>query len=329
MKKVKLNDLGRGVHFYLEDKAQAVAVSNETGMAIGITLEGEKTEFVVVRHFPECAQQDAPEGYTLVEAAVDLCNAPFDKGGNNDWRYSSLRTWLNGGYLDLLLESFPKLKDAAVTFQRDLTADDGLKDYGTCVDTVSLLTADEYRENRDIYMDPPGTWRWLITPDSTPSGGGSSYARSVYSDGTLSYSSAYYGSRGVRPVLYLKSDLLVSVEGVDECKDELTPEQKETALYEAAVEKFGEDAQMLIAVEELGELSKALLKWLRYKNFDQGRREELLRAIAEERADVSIMLNQLEVMFGENSEAEAEKLDHLADLVGLPRLDFPRKEDDE
>ena len=93
-----------------------------------------------------------------------------------------------------------------------------------------------------------------------------------------------------------------------------------------AVEKFGEDAQMLIAVEELGELSKALLKWLRYKNFDQGRRDELLKAIAEERADVGIMLNQLEVIFGENSEAEAEKLDYLADLVGLPRLDFPRKE---
>ena len=35
------------------------------------------------------------------------------------------------------------------------------------------------------------------------------------------------------------------------------------------------------------------------------------------------------MIFGENSEAEAEKLDHLADLVGLPRLNFPRKEGDE
>ena len=311
MKKVELNDLGRGVHFFLEN-----------------FIEDKKVEFVILRHDAEAAENGAPDGYTLVEAAVDLCNAPFDKGGNNDWRYSSLRTWLNGCYLDKLLEDFPKLKDAAVTFQRDLTADDGLKDYGTCVDTVSMLTADEYRENRDIYMDPPGTWRWLITPDSTPSGGGSSFARSVDSGGTLNNDHAFYGRGGVRPVLYLKSDLLVSVEGVDEDKDELTPEQKETALYEAAVEKFGEDAQMLIAVEKLGELSKDLLKWLRYKNFDQGRREELLKAISEERADVSIMLNQLEVMFGENSEAEAEKLDHLADLVGLPRLDFPRKEED-
>ena len=309
MKKVKLADLGRGVHFFLEN-----------------FIEDKKIEFVVVRHFPESAEAQAPDGYTLVEAAADLCKAPFDKDGCNDWRTSSLRKYLNEEYLPELLDSFPELEDAAVTFIRDLTADDGLKDYGHCADTVSLLTADEYKANRDIYMDPPGTWRWLITPDSTPSGGGSSYARNVASDGTLRYNSAYDGYRGVRPALYLKSGLFVSVDGVDEDKDELTPEQKETALYEAAVEKFGEDAQMLIAVEELGELSKALLKWLRYKNFDQGRRDELLKAIAEERADVGIMLNQLEVIFGENSEAEAEKLDYLADLVGLPRLDFPRKE---
>lgn len=309
MKKVKLNDLGRGVHFFLENFP-----------------EEKKAEFVILRHYPERAEAQAPDGYTLVEAAVELCEAPFDKGGCNDWRTASLRKYLNGEYLDKLLEDFPELKEAAVSFLRDLTADDGLKDYGTCVDTVSMLTADEYRENRDLYMEPPESWRWLITPDSTPSGGGSAFARSVYTDGTLYNDYAIYGGRGVRPALYLKSGLLVSVEGVDEDKDELTPEQKETALYEAAVEKFGEDAQMLIAVEELGELSKALLKWLRYKNFDQGRRDELLKAIAEERADVSVMLNQLEVIFGENSEAEAKKLDHLADLVGLPRLDFPRKE---
>lgn len=252
MKKVKLNDLGRGVHFFLEN-----------------FIEDKKVEFVVVRHFPECGEAQSPEGYTLVEAAEDLCKAAFDNGGCNDWRTASLRKYLHEDYLPKLLESFPELKDAAVTFLRDLTADDGLKDYGTCTDTVSLLTADEYKANRDIYMDPPGTWRWLITPDSTPSGGGSSFARYVNTDGTLGSCNAYYGSRGVRPALYLKSGLLVSVEGVDEDKDELTPEQKETALYEAAVEKFGEDAQMLIAVEELGELSKALLKWLRYKNFDQ------------------------------------------------------------
>ena len=312
MKKVKLNDLGRGVHFFLEN-----------------FIEDKKVEFMILRHFPECAQQDATEGYTLVEAAEDLCKAAFDNGGCNDWRVSSLRKYLHEDYLPELLESFPELKYGAVTFLRDLTADDGLKDYGTCVDTVSLLTAEEYKANRDIYMDPPGTWRWLITPDSTPSGGGAAFARNVVSVGTLSYSDAYIGSGGVRPVLYLKSDLLVSVEGVDEDKDELTPEQKETALYEAAVEKFGKHPQMLQSIEEMCELILALLKVIRSDNFGNGNRDAILKNVAEERADVGIMLNQLEVIFGENSEAEAEKLDHLADLVGLPRLDFSRKEDNE
>ena len=312
MKKVKLNDLGRGVHFFLEN-----------------FIEDKKVEFMILRHDTEHAEDGAPDGYTLVEAAEDLCQAPFDKGGCNDWREASLRKWLNGGYLDKLLEDFPELKDAASPFIRDLTADDGLKDYGLCTDVVSMLTADEYRANRDIYMDPPGTWRWLITPDSTPSGGGSSLARYVDTGGTLSNNNACNGSRGVRPALYLKSDLLVSVEGVDEDKDELTPEQKETALYEAAVEKFGTHPQMLQAIEEMCELTLALLKSIRHDNFGHGNEAAILKNVAEERADVGIMLNQLEVIFGENSEAEAEKLDHLADLVGLPRLDFPRKEDNE
>lgn len=316
MKKVKLADLGRGVHFFLEN-----------------FIEDKKIEFVVVRHFPESAEAQAPDGYTLVEAAADLCKAPFDKDGCNDWRTSSLRKYLNEEYLPELLDSFPELEDAAVTFIRDLTADDGLKDYGHCADTVSLLTVDEYKANRDIYMDPPGTWRWLITPDSTPSGGGSSYARYVNTDGTLSDHNACDGYRGVRPALYLKSGLFVSVDGVDEdANEELdkpTPEQQEMALYAAAVEQFGTHPQMLQAVEEMCELILALLKSIRHDNFGHGNEAAILKNVAEERADVGIMLNQLEVIFGENSEAEAEKLDHLADLVGLPRLNFPREEGDE
>lgn len=90
----------------------------------------------------------------------------------------------------------------------------------------------------------------------------------------------------------------------------LTPQQKEMALYEAAVDKWGSHSQILIAIEEMSELTKALLKFIRY-----GEREGVLDAIQEERADVSIMLNQLEVIFGDNSEEECKKLDHLEDLL--------------
>ena len=79
------------------------------------------------------------------------------------------------------------------------------------------------------------------------------------------------------------------------------------AIYEAAVQRFGEQAQILIAVEEMAELTKALLKYIRY-----GGAREVLDSIAEERADVEIMLNQLHVIFGDNSEWECKKLDRLA-----------------
>lgn len=51
---------------------------------------------------------------------------------------------------------------------------------------------------------------------------------------------------------------------------EMTPEQREMALYEEAVEHFGEKAQILQTVEEMAELTKALLKYIRYKDFGHG-----------------------------------------------------------
>lgn len=254
----------------------------------------------------------------FVEATRDLFQAPFDEDGNNNWNNASLRERLNGPFLDELVEECPALADAIVPLYRDLTADDGLKDYGSCLDKVTILTADEYRQTRDLHP-AQGGWRWLITPDGTPASSGTAFVRGVDSDGSLSYYNAYDGYWGVRPALLLKSDILVSIPcGDDEdAKAEVTlsPEQKEMALYEAAVEKFGERAQILVAVEEMSELQKALLKYIRLLDFQHGDKADIMRSIAEERADVEIMLNQLHVIFGDNSEVEAGKLEHLAELV--------------
>ncbi|MEG1565056.1 MAG: hypothetical protein RR365_15265 [Bacteroides sp.] len=97
---------------------------------------------------------------------------------------------------------------------------------------------------------------------------------------------------------------------------ETTPEQKEMALYEGAVEKFGARAQILMAIEEMSELTKALLKCIRNEDFGHGDSDAILNSVAEERADVAIMLNQLDVIFGDNSEEECAKLEHLKELVG-------------
>ena len=113
--------------------------------------------------------------------------------------------------------------------------------------------------------------------------------------------------------MYLKSEISVSVD--DSGEDEQTPEQREMALYEAAVVKFGERAQILMAVEEMSELTKSLLKYVRHEDLNQGDYDAIIASVEEERADVSIMLNQLDVIFGDNSEAEQRKLEHLAAIV--------------
>ena len=74
----------------------------------------------------------------------------------------------------------------------DLTADDGLKDYGTCKATIFLLTADQYRRNRDVIPNV-GDWWWLSTAVSTASNGYGNIACLVYDGGVLGGINACYG----------------------------------------------------------------------------------------------------------------------------------------
>lgn len=148
---------------------------------------------------------------TLALMEKCLIDAAFDEENSNDWRQSSSRRYLNENFLQVL-EDNGLGPDNIIETEVDLTADDGLKDYGTSIDKVFLLTADMYRKNRDV-MEPIDDWWWLITPYSTPTAGYAHYVRSVYSGGSLGSSNACDGSRGLRPALILKSDILVSIEG--------------------------------------------------------------------------------------------------------------------
>lgn len=71
-------------------------------------------------------------------------------------------------------------------------------------------------------------------------------------------------------------------------KDECTRMTKDEIL-KSAIARYGENAQMIIAMEEMAELTKELSKFLRGSHNED--------AIAEEIADVRIMLEQLEIMF--------------------------------
>lgn len=96
-------------------------------------------------------------------------------------------------------------------------------------------------------------------------------------------------------------------------------QEREAAILEGAINKWGNALQITVAIEELSELQKALCKYLRCLTTD-GEGEKLYlteAAIKEEIADVSIMLNQLELIFGDCTDEEIAKLERLEKMVGL------------
>lgn len=155
--------------------------------------------FVVLEH--------TDEGTRVISKEFAYCDVKF--GDCSDWKKSTIRTKLLGQ------EYYKKIgdiigKDNIIPMVRDLTSLDGLDDYGSCTDVVSLLTATEYAKYHKIlglkshYPD----WWWLITPASTPS---NDYARlvcCVFSSGVLCWLDCGCAS-GVRPFLTLESSIFV------------------------------------------------------------------------------------------------------------------------
>ena len=174
-----------------------------------------------------------PAGRTLCLRLDLIPNKPFDENNCNNFATSSSKEWMNGPYLDNLIDAV-KGPNAFLQTELDLTADDGLKDYGTCNVTIFSLTVDQYRRNRDVIPNADGWW-WLSTAYSTASNGYEHSARRVDSDGTLYWDYAYYDYDGLRPACYLDSDLLILVDGED---TGIGPQEAGTIVAEL-VEQFG------------------------------------------------------------------------------------------
>ena len=165
----------------------------------------------------------AENGGTLAVMADILKLAPFDEDGSADWRAASSRKYLNGDFYEELKEADPDNGAAIMEATINLTADDGTNRV-TSTDRVFLLTAEQYRYNRDV-LEPLSEWWWTLTRWSASSSCG---VRLVRSGGTLSNNDAYGGAYGLRPALLLASDLLISVDEPGEdtsAEDKLTPEE--------------------------------------------------------------------------------------------------------
>ena len=150
---------------------------------------------------------------TLCLAAEPVFLRAFDEGNCNDWRKSSLRRELNGAFLDALVAEGAD-RAAFLDWESDLTADDGMTDYGTAVDKVALRSDALCRKYRDI-TPPVDAWCWNLTP-WTCDPEYSYYVRSVHSSGALIIDDACRGRGGVRPLCYPKSAILVSIPGAED-----------------------------------------------------------------------------------------------------------------
>lgn len=142
----------------------------------------------------------------------------FDEENKNDFAASSLRTYLNGEFLRRLIQAGAPDRMFEY-FDIDLTADDGLNDYGSDRVRIGLITCNEYRLLRGNIPAIPNRWWWTATPDSPIT----HYVRNVDEDGTFNDIHACNGATGVRPICVLKSEILVSYLNDKMCKKQESP----------------------------------------------------------------------------------------------------------
>lgn len=69
-------------------------------------------------------------------------------------------------------------------------------------------------------------------------------------------------------------------------------------LYSKAISTYGEDGQIDMVIEEMAELTQALLKIRRYQKAHKGKfTTELMDHVSEEMADVEIVLEQAKIIY--------------------------------
>ena len=93
--------------------------------------------------------ENDPAGRALCLSKDITETRAFDENNCNNFAVASSNKYLNGPYLDNLVDACNGA-NAFLESELDLTTDDGLKDYGTCTVTIFLLTVDQYRRNRDV-----------------------------------------------------------------------------------------------------------------------------------------------------------------------------------
>ena len=159
------------------------------------------------------------DGKTLLAATEPIGNRPFtvrpftykrqDPEPNpNDFRFSTLKDDLNTDFLAAVAAGGVIPVDRILDAAWDLTASDGVNRYGYVTCKVAMLPEALVRKYYDAGLLEIDDWEWTITPYAGYAYG----ARNVNTGGSLSDGYAWIGYGGVRPALFVDSEICLSLE---------------------------------------------------------------------------------------------------------------------
>ena len=196
-----INKVGKGVNVKVEEingTTQIVIDIPQVKMDLTLLNPGDVFEMRGVEYIV-CEQFE--DGTTAVVRKECLDGAK-KFGNDNNWKNSDLRKFLNNEYFNEIKDVFGA--ENIVNHGVDLLSLDGYDDYGLSMDKVSVMNIDRYRKYHKIIGTVAQSW-WLSTPDSTPSGSGSSCVRFVGDVGRVIWGDAFDCEGSVRPFFILKS----------------------------------------------------------------------------------------------------------------------------
>lgn len=179
-------------------------------LAPGASFNAGPVELVVMEHITD--------GRTLLAAKTTIGNRPFTvrpftynrmepEPAANNFAFSTLCHDLNTDFLGNLDAAGVIPADKVVESAWDLSDHDGTNRYGYATCKVAMLPEPLVRKYYDAGLLEIDDWEWTITP----SAGGANGVRHVNSDGSLDWGGAYHGHCGVRPALFVDSEICLSL----------------------------------------------------------------------------------------------------------------------
>lgn len=180
-------------------------------LAPGVCFNAGPVVLKVMEHFTD--------GRTLLAATEPIGDRPFtvrpftynrqDPEPNpNDFRSSTLKDDLNDDFLEALDAAGVIRAHQIVDADWDLSDHDGTNRYGYVTCKIAMLPEPLVRKYYDAGLLEVDDWEWTITPRA----GSAFRVRGVRSGGGLGYGGAYSGYGGVRPALFVDSEICLSPE---------------------------------------------------------------------------------------------------------------------